>query len=101
MAISAAVDLGLEHVVIDQRHAEYDSLSVRIGPDGVEGELTVAGSHIPLTNVNAIYARPLEPIVARGRDAQVRVSTNHCIFLEWLDVANCLVVSRPSAMTSN
>jgi glutathione synthase/RimK-type ligase-like ATP-grasp enzyme len=100
-AIEAARDRDVDHCVVDQRHADWCDLVLKISDAGVDGCLHVASAVVPLGDVDAVYARPLAPAVisdARGRE---RASAFDQTMLEWLDVADCRVVSPPSAMHSN
>jgi glutathione synthase/RimK-type ligase-like ATP-grasp enzyme len=101
-AVEAAADLGVEHLVVDQRRAADADLWVEVGSGGVQGRLVVAGAEVDLAAVQGIYARPLELPAAAGdpldaRRARVFASG----FLEWLDLAPGRVVNPPATMHSN
>lgn len=101
LARDAARERGLDHVFVDQKLAEEHDLLLRIGNDGVDGELHQAGAVLPLGDAGAVYARPLSPVpIADPRGAE-RAGVLARAFLDWLDIAGCLVVNRPSAMHSN
>jgi hypothetical protein len=100
--IEALQDAGAQYVLIELTVLDREHLRIDIGSQGVDGCLVVAGQEIPLASVRSVYARPLE-LQRRwstpGAAARVRVL--HEQFLEWLDVARALVVSRPRAMQFN
>jgi glutathione synthase/RimK-type ligase-like ATP-grasp enzyme len=100
-AIEVARERELAHCVIDQRHLDRYDLVLEVSDAGVGGRLWVAGSIVSLNDVGAVYARPLTPVAvadARGRE---RARVFEQAMLDWLDIADCLVVSPPSAMHSN
>ena len=100
--IEALQEAGAQYVLIELTALDREHLRIDIGPYGVDGCLVVAGQEIPMARIRSVYARPLElqkrwptpDAVARGRIL-------HEQFLEWLDVARALVVSRPRAMQFN
>jgi glutathione synthase/RimK-type ligase-like ATP-grasp enzyme len=100
-AVEAARALDVRHVVVDQRHAAQHEVVLEFGPAGVEGSLAVAGTVVRLSDVTAVYARPLTPLSTADLRADQRARALHEAMLDWLDVAECLVVNRPSAMHSN
>jgi glutathione synthase/RimK-type ligase-like ATP-grasp enzyme len=100
LAISAAQELDIDYLVVDQRDANLHSLTLDVGPHGVDGALTTGDTEIALSDIDAVYARPLGP------DGHAHSLSEHAVnlqqlFMSWFDVADCLVVSRPSAMDSN
>lgn len=100
-AVDAAANLGIDHIVIDQRYAARHDLLLELNAHGITGTLIVGGSSIRLDEVDGVYARPLTtPVQGDRRDGE-RARAFDEAFIEWLDVASCLVVSRPSAMHSN
>lgn len=101
MAVETAVALGAEHAVVDQRQAAEHDLVLEMAGGAVGGALTVAGATIPLGDVTSVYARPLTTPVPAGPRDKERAQAFDQGFLDWTDVADCLVVSRPSAMQSN
>lgn len=102
MAIAAAVERGVDRVVIDQAHAADDDVALEFDSEGVGGYLVIGGQRIDLDDVSAVYARPLAPVVAgAGQVARQRIEAWNYIATEWLDTTSALVVNRPSAMASN
>ena len=101
-AAETAGELGVDHVVVDQRQAADADLWVEVGGDGARGRLVVAGTELDLVAVQGIYARPLEVPAAGGDPLDARRASAFAGgFLEWLDLAPGCVVNRPAAMHSN
>jgi glutathione synthase/RimK-type ligase-like ATP-grasp enzyme len=100
-AARTAAERGLDHLLVDQRLAFAHDLLLEVGADGVAGFLDVAGQRIALAEVSAIYARPLATPPAGDLWERERSDAFHTTLIEWLDVADCLVVNRPCAMNSN
>ena len=100
-ALEAAGDRGVDHVLVDQAHLARDELLVAVGPRGIEARMVVGGAEIDLAGVDGIYARPLALPVSADPVDGLRADTFQSGFLEWLDAAPGVVVSRPRAMDSN
>jgi glutathione synthase/RimK-type ligase-like ATP-grasp enzyme len=101
-AISEAEAAGVEHRVIDQAALADHDLSINACDDGLHGLVTIAGEQLPLAAFSAVYARPLELVGPfADSDQERRARGFHEAFVEWLDVADALVVNRPAAMASN
>ena len=101
-AVETAGELGVEHVLVDQRQAGDADLWVEVGGDGVQGRLVLAGAVVDLAAVQGIYARPLEVPAAGGDPLDARRASAFASgFLEWLDLAPGCVVNPPAAMHSN
>lgn len=101
-AVETAGELGVEHVLVDQRQAGDTDLWVEVGGDGVQGRLVLAGAVVDLAAVQGIYARPLEVPAAGGDPLDARRASAFASgFLEWLDLAPGCVVNPPAAMHSN
>ncbi|MFE0653418.1 RimK family alpha-L-glutamate ligase [Streptomyces sp. NPDC059534] len=99
LAIGAARDAGLRHLVIDQsRTARYDLV---VGTEALDARVTVEGTRVPLGDVSAVYARPLAPPDDGDAAARARAAAFQEWFVGWLDTTPALVVSRPRAMESN
>ncbi|MEU7728423.1 alpha-L-glutamate ligase [Streptomyces sp. NPDC040724] len=98
-AIRAAQEAGLWHLVIDQaRLARYDLVA---GTSALDGLLTVEGMRLPLGDVAAVYARPLDAVSGGDPAARARAAAFQEWFVGWLDTTPAVVVSRPCAMESN
>lgn len=106
LAIDAAVAAGIDHVVVNQRHAADYDIQLQIG-ERVTGSLVVDGRTIDLDEVDGIYWRMMEPerlpengSGARERDRQ-RSLMFHQAFTNWVDTASCRVANRLAPMGSN
>ncbi|WP_019891522.1 ATP-grasp domain-containing protein [Streptomyces purpureus] len=98
-AVDAAGDADLDHLVVDQaRLARYDLVT---GTGALDGVLTIEGMRLPLAEVSAVYARPLEPPVGGDLAARARAAAFQEWFVAWLDTTEAFVVNRPRAMESN
>jgi glutathione synthase/RimK-type ligase-like ATP-grasp enzyme len=95
LVVDAAVALGVEHRLIDQEHLEHDELVLDVGGSRTSCVVQVAGERIDLADAGAIYARPL----SIGSSERARAFSTG--FTEYLDLVDCLVVSRPLSMRSN
>jgi glutathione synthase/RimK-type ligase-like ATP-grasp enzyme len=93
--VDAALELGIEHRLIDQRQLDHDELLLEVGPSAVACVARIAGEVVDLGEATAVYARPL------GIGGTPRSRTFSGAFTEWLDLADALVVNRPLAMRSN
>jgi glutathione synthase/RimK-type ligase-like ATP-grasp enzyme len=100
-ALEETRERGLDHVLVDQRLADQHDLMLRIGDDGVDGEVHQAGAVLRLADVKAVYARPLSPVPVTDPRGAERAGVLARAFVDWLDVAGCRVVNRPSSMHSN
>ncbi len=95
LVVDAALELGIEHRLIDQRRLDHDDLLLEVGPSAVTCLVRVADEEIDLGEAHAVYARPL------GIGDTPRSRTFSAAFTEWLDLADTLVVNRPLSMRSN
>lgn len=94
-AISAARDADLRHLVIDQaRTARYDLV---VGTDELDAQVTVEGMRVPLGDVSAVYARPLEPPADGDPAARARAAAFQEWFVGWLDTTPAVVVEAGPA----
>ena len=90
-------------MLLDIDRLERENILVEVGDDGVQGYIIAAGEVIPFDRIRGIYARPLDLPKQSGQDpiAQLRAQSFQSMFLEWLEFAPPLVVSRPHVMESN
>jgi hypothetical protein len=100
-AVATAADMGIDFIFVDQLHESYHEIVLEIGSEGLNGHLTVGGTPFPLSEATGVYARPLTPSTRGDQRALQRAQVVHEALLDWIDIADCLVVSRPSAMHSN
>ena len=112
LAIEAAAAAGVDHVVLNQRQMHVSELTVDIDASGVSGEIVVGGRRVALDEIDGVYARIMDvaslpefrPRQRRSYEAGLafeRASAFQAAFLDWVELAPCRVVSRPSDMTSN
>lgn len=97
--VGALQTAGGHYRLLDIAALASTTLHLQVGPQGMAGELVVAGVRTALADMRAVFARPsqptLEPISGsipeptRALQRQLEV---------WLDVAPALVVNRPAAM---
>jgi glutathione synthase/RimK-type ligase-like ATP-grasp enzyme len=112
LAIEAAAAAGADHVVLNQRQMHVSELTVDLDSSGASGEIEVAGRRLALADIDGIYARIMDvgslpefrPRQRRSYEARLafeRACAFQAAFLDWVELAPCRVVSRPSDMTSN
>lgn len=106
LAIEAAERAGIDHVVINQRHAADDD--VFVDPSNpAEGWLVIDGREVPLGAVDGVYVRIMEPSRLPEQAARVdpervaRSAAFHAMFLAWVECAPCRVANRTVPMASN
>ena len=111
LAIEAAEAAGIDHLVINQRHAHLWDLRLVSGGTGLGGTLVVAGTEHDLDAVAGVYHRmtaedDLPEVTGYGRRAAdphvaARVRAFHSLFGAWIEGTTCRVANRPSAGGSN
>ena len=106
LAIEAAVRAGVEHVVVNQRHAADYDLHVDLAHP-THGTLLVDGIELPLRDIDGIYVRIMEPDrlpehrPGAPADRVERSAAFHAMLLAWTEVAPCRVANRTAPMASN
>jgi glutathione synthase/RimK-type ligase-like ATP-grasp enzyme len=95
LVVEAALGLGLEHRLIDQRTLDHDHLLLEVGRSEVSCVARIADEVVDLEDARGVYARPL------GIGDSARSRAFSAGFTEWLDLADTLVVNRPISMRSN
>lgn len=99
LAIEAVADTGADYLVVDPRRLDRQDLVTGVAMDGW---MRVDGRRIALTDVSAVYARPLPPRATdAGAAAGARAEAFGEAFVTWLETSSALVVNRPRAMESN
>lgn len=111
LAIEAAEAQDIEHVVLNQRHAEQIDIELEACTAGITGNLWIAGARYPFSEISGLYARTVETgtlpeFAGEHRStfdplASARARATLALLNELLDVAPFPVVNRPMAMTSN
>ena len=98
-AVEALSGRGADYLVVDPRRLDLHDLVVGVG---IDEWMRVDGRQVALSDVTAVYARPLTPRASDpGQAARSRADAFGDAFVGWLDTADALVVNRPRAMESN
>lgn len=110
-AIAAAEAMGVEHIVFNQRHARFTDLSLDMRNGRARGAFWLWEREVSLDSVSGVYTRlidssELPETRPGGRPAPDVRAVEHSAFLhstlnDWLEVAECTVANRTSAMASN
>lgn len=100
-AVEAAQERGVAHMLIEQRQLAHHDLAVAVDDAGVAGSIVAAGTRMDLADVDSVYLRPLDLPAVGDRVDRLRAETFHTGLLEWAEIADCVVLNRPSAMESN
>lgn len=107
LAVEAAVDAGVEHVVLNQREAHRWAPTVVVDASGVRGHLVVDGRSIDLERLTGVYWRLMDahalPENAAGAQAAARARSVavHEAVTTWVETADCRVANRIGPMSSN
>jgi glutathione synthase/RimK-type ligase-like ATP-grasp enzyme len=95
------------HLALEQERALEISCTLDVA-ERVEGVLELAAEAMAFDEIGAVYARPYESwrVLGRAGHAPHSDEVRHGAALDqalyaWLDVADALVINRPSAMASN
>lgn len=109
LAIAAAVRRGFEHLVFHQRQAQHCEIAVDHEDGRLTGRLWANEREWPLEKFTGVYSRLIEtdalPENRQTRQADpLRIARS--VFLQqalsdWMEVAECRVVNRAAAMSSN
>ncbi len=102
-AIESAQELELPYAVLDVAHLDREDMLVEVSDNGVQGHIVVADQVVPFEQISGIYARPLDLPKQHGQNliSQLRAQSFQSMFLEWLEFASPLVISRPHMMETN
>jgi hypothetical protein len=108
-AIDAAREMGIAHVVFDQRDHLNSSLKLKLDEvAGWRGELVTRSHTIDLQAISGVYLRLMDenylPDVvglAPNSWGKLRAARFHALLYDWLNIAPIRVASRPRAMLSN
>lgn len=101
LAIAAANRLRVEYTFVDQRQTTETELAIWIDAQGLDGELVICREVLRLSDIRAVYARPLAAVPRSDPRASERSAALLDGIMLWLDATTARVVSRPSAMASN
>jgi hypothetical protein len=111
LAIQAASELGLDALVLNQRHLRFYDIRLSLDDGQLTGELVVSGRSWPIDRFTGVYvrltelnslpeSRPRRSAYAHSDDRQ------HAMFVDatlqaWLEVAACRVINRQRPSSSN
>ena len=109
LAIEAARDRGIGHVVFDQRDHHRSDLVLSLEPAiGLRGRLACPDGEIDLDALSGAYVRLMDerflPDVAgqpAPSPARTRSAGFHALLHDWLNVTGIRVANRPGSMLSN
>ena len=111
LAIAAAQTCDAPYVLLNQRHAPYIDMSLDVREGMVTGALWVWERCLPLADVTGVYTRlvdgaDLPETRPRARGGPPPGVAERCAFLhavlnDWLEIAECPVLNRTGAMSSN
>ena len=99
-AVQASYEFGVDALVVDQRDLSGVELLVADAVSS-DGFFDLGGARTPLSDIGAVYARPLAAVESADARAYARGKVMAEQVVEWLDVAPARVVNRPTDMTSN
>lgn len=102
------VDLGVPHVMFNQREANQASVEFGVEGDSISGALTVTDGTFELASISGVYTRMMdssrlpeladEPPTSPKRS---KVAEVHDALTRWMEIAPGRVINRVSAMSSN
>ena len=110
-AIEAAEELGVEHIVFNQRHARFTEMSLDMRDGRASGAFWMWEREVSLDSISGVYTRLIDttqlpetrpdPRHPPDERAVAHSAFLHSTLNDWLEVAECTVVNRTSAMASN
>jgi glutathione synthase/RimK-type ligase-like ATP-grasp enzyme len=111
LAIEAAQRLGLDQVVFNQRHAQFCDIAVDSHRGTLAGALRISDREWRLEDFTGVYTRLIDvhslpenrPRRYTKPDdvAILKSSFLHQTLADWMEIAECRVVNRAAAMSSN
>lgn len=110
LAIEAAVRRGFEHLVFHQRQAEYCDIALDHRDGCLTGYLWAQEREWPLDKFTGVYSRLIEIDVLPENNHRsklpdpTRVARSvflHQALSDWMELAECRIVNRAAAMSSN
>jgi glutathione synthase/RimK-type ligase-like ATP-grasp enzyme len=96
------------HVFLDQRQIHHARFDLRTA-EGITGHIALEHQEIDIGEISAIFVRPYDigQVLRESRDtapdaaAQYAAAALEQRLFAWTDIADVLVINRPSAMFSN
>lgn len=98
----ALSDQGCDFRLLDGRHFAEAKLNIDFSNKKLSGRLLLEDEVIPLEDVTGVFARPVFPeLSSPGTPTAVRSAEFFQNFINWLDVADAIILNRPHCMESN
>jgi glutathione synthase/RimK-type ligase-like ATP-grasp enzyme len=111
LIVEAAEQAGVEYVLLNQREARYIDICLHVQDGRVDGALSIREQDWPLVAFSGVYVRLMDYQDLPENQGQGRTPPDGCAFrksealhqslIEWLELAECRVANRLSAMGSN
>lgn len=111
LAIEAAEQMRVEHLVFNQRHASFSDISIDIANGRTCGSLRYRETVYPLEAFCGVFTRLTDwrtlpenrPVHGTPADSALvsRSRVMHEALAEWIELAECPVLNRARAMASN
>ncbi|HEX5715734.1 MAG TPA: hypothetical protein VF179_06220 [Thermoanaerobaculia bacterium] len=111
LAIEAAGEAGVPHLVFNQREAQFSDLCFDVEAGAVRGTLRYREADYPLEGFSGVYTRLTDwrtlpesrPVRGAAPEPErlERSRLVHEAFGEWMELAPCRVLNRARAMASN
>jgi glutathione synthase/RimK-type ligase-like ATP-grasp enzyme len=106
LAIAAANQEGIDHLVVNQRDAAKVEADIRLEDGLWTGWIGTSGCEVAVDDISGIYARMAEISTVPDRmgtshqDHRRSLATQHALS-DWVETASCRVANRAAAMSSN
>jgi glutathione synthase/RimK-type ligase-like ATP-grasp enzyme len=107
----AAIATGIPYVLFNQREAHHYEMSLQYMNNQFQGFIRIGGQEYDLAKFTGIYMRMMEyyylPEIKNkvfnyiGDALAEKSIAIHQQFLNWLEIASCRILNRPSDMLSN
>jgi len=111
LAIEAAEELGIEHVIFNQRHSHFYDMMLDLRDGRPTGALWACEREWPLEQFTGIYTRMIDSSDVPENRSRGHIHPDHSLisksaFLhhmvnDWIEIAESRVVNRATAMSSN
>lgn len=111
LVTDAAERLGVSYVLFNQREALHNDMHLEIRDGRIAGTLRIHEADWPLHEFSGAYTRLMDhknlpELQPRGRtptesESIYKSNLLHSALSEWLEIANCRVMNRNRAMSSN
>ena len=111
LAIQSACRRGIDHVVFNQRESHFSDVAIDHHDGVLSGCLWLREHEWPIETITGIYTRMIESdslpenrprgLTAPDADRVARSVFLHQVLTDWIEIAECRVVNRARAMSSN